>query len=376
MSLAMRPPSASIASILEIIRADLKLSHTAAGFLTALPVAAMALVPLLVSMSTARIDSRRAILAGAIVLCIGVFSFYVGTRLILFLAVGLTGLGVAWIQVLLPAFIKERFEAPAPVVALYSTLSTSGAGVALMTTPLIVLAFGEWRPALASWGVFMLTALCTWLLVPSAGLLPQLESSHQDNGSFWRQMRAWQIACFAGGSSILFWSMTSWTPAILFERGWSSTNAGFLMGVASVVQIASSAFVTATASNLHLRQLAAIVSSTMAMAGTVGIALLPIAATVPSLVFISIGIGALFPLAMMLPVLYTRDPRSTRQLTAMTLCAGYAVAVPGPILIGTLRDVTGSYKPSLLVIALSMLGLVILARQLFSGKGLAYRVAN
>ena len=54
----------------------------------------------------------------------------------------------------------------------------------------------------------------------------------------WREPTAWSIALFMGLQSMAFFSTITWLPEILEDNGMSEGYAGFLSGVAQLVQIA------------------------------------------------------------------------------------------------------------------------------------------
>jgi cyanate permease len=58
-------------------------------------------------------------------------------------------------------------------------------------------------------------------------------------------------------------------------------------------------------------------------------------------------IGAMFPLTLTLPVDIAHEPAGTGAVGGLMLGAGYTIAAVGPILLGAVRDATGSFATSL-----------------------------
>jgi CP family cyanate transporter-like MFS transporter len=88
-------------------------------------------------------------------------------------------------------------------------------------------------------------------------------------------------------------------------------------------------------------------------AGFTGLGLFP-AAAAPWVwaVLVGIGIGAIFPLTLMLPLDFAPDPAAVARLTAMALSLGYLFAALGPFVVGWLRGASGGYAVPFVVLAL------------------------
>jgi CP family cyanate transporter-like MFS transporter len=58
----------------------------------------------------------------------------------------------------------------------------------------------------------------------------------------------------------------------------------------------------------------------------------------------------MFPLSLMLPVDYEDRPDALRRLSAMSLTGGYILAAAGPVIFGWLREASGDYAWSYLIL--------------------------
>jgi CP family cyanate transporter-like MFS transporter len=76
---------------------------------------------------------------------------------------------------------------------------------------------------------------------------------------------------------------------------------------------------------------------------------------------IGAGQGACFALGLNLLVLRTRAVADTARVSAMAQSIGYTLCAVGPLLVGVLHEVTGSWTPPLLVL------LALLVPQAVSG---------
>ncbi|MBA2377336.1 MAG: MFS transporter, partial [Rubrobacter sp.] len=74
--------------------------------------------------------------------------------------------------------------------------------------------------------------------------------------------------------------------------------------------------------------------------------------------------GALFPLALTLPLDSTRTPQMAGRLTSACFLAGYSAAAVGPAAIGAARDAVGGFTVPLLALAAISAAQIILSTRL------------
>jgi CP family cyanate transporter-like MFS transporter len=162
---------------------------------------------------------------------------------------------------------------------------------------------------------------------------------------------AWRITLFAAMSSAMFYTTLTWIPPTYAEAGWSSGDTGGLLLVLSVAQMAASLGVTWFARHAGDRRGQLVGSVVLGAIGCVGLAFAPMAAPWVWMICVGVSTGAMFPLSLMLPVDYEDRPDALRRLSAMSLTGGYVLAAAGPVLFGWLREGTGSYASSYLILA-------------------------
>ncbi len=76
----------------------------------------------------------------------------------------------------------------------------------------------------------------------------------------------------------------------------------------------------------------------------------------PAVIFLGIGAGGLFPLALMLPIIETRTPEEAGTWSAMSQMGGYIMGGFGPFLIGLIFDISGHFQAAIV----AMLAIVML----------------
>jgi CP family cyanate transporter-like MFS transporter len=161
--------------------------------------------------------------------------------------------------------------------------------------------------------------------------------------------------------STLFYGTLSWLPMRFELLGWPAERAGMLLGVFTVAQVAAGLLVPLIADRgLDRRPLifAAVAS------GTVALLLLTVAPgtlTWFAACLLGIGLGAGFPLGLLLLVDFGDNPTSTSRLTAMVFSCGYGAAALAPIWMGVLRDITGGLTSAFAVLTIlcTLLAIVV-----------------
>src|SRR5699024_1606732 len=102
----LRAPLTSVGTVISFIREDLSLSHTAAGFITTLPLLAFALVSPFAPKLSEKFGMERTIFYSLLVLFIGIVLRSMFGVSALFFGTLLIGLAIALGNVLIPVIIK------------------------------------------------------------------------------------------------------------------------------------------------------------------------------------------------------------------------------------------------------------------------------
>jgi CP family cyanate transporter-like MFS transporter len=362
----LRPAVVAVSPLLEEIQAVERLSGTAAGVLTALPVLCFGLLAPVAPRLAARFGIERTLFGALVVLCLGIALRIVDATAALFAGTVLVGGAIAVGNVLLPGLIKRDFaHRTGLMTGLYTMAITAGGGLAAgLTVPVARAAGLGWHGALGAWGLFALVALLVWSpQAHGAQHRPRQESGSP--GGLWRNALAWQVTAFMGLQSLCFYAAAAWLPAVFVSRGADAAAAGWLLSLANGVGIAGSLVAPVVAARLRAQTAVAVAATGVTALGLLGTLLLPGAEIVSMAVF-GIGQGAAIGIALTLIVLRAPDGAHASQLSGMAQSMGYLLAASGPFMLGALHDLTDSWTVPLVVL------LALLAPQALSG-GLAGR---
>lgn len=356
----LRPPLASIGPVLPDVRADLALSGTEVAVLAGLGVFCLgALAP--IAPRPARRWGMDRVLKGALAALVAglVLRASAGT-VVLFAGTVLACAGVAVANVLLPAVIKRDFAAHAgTMTGVYTmALSASAALAAGATAPLGALLGLGWRGGLGIWALPAAVALVVWAgLARGRGERPavavptgSVPTVPVPIGSVLREAIAWQVTAFFGLVGLGFHALLVWLPSIYRDQGFSAADAGLLLSVLVLIQAPVALVIPRLALRAPDQQRHIAAATVLTGVGLAGVLLAPSVAPYLWILILGLGQGATFALAVTLFVLRTRLSEDTTRVSALAQTAGYLIAALGPLLLGALNDVSGSWTPALLLL--------------------------
>jgi CP family cyanate transporter-like MFS transporter len=172
---------------------------------------------------------------------------------------------------------------------------------------------------------------------------------------------AWQVTAYFGLQSLSFYAILSWLPSLYQDHGYSATAAGWLLSISAFVQAPVSLATPMLATRSRDQRWLVGVASVVASVALAGLTLAPGFLPYLWVALLGIGQGASFPLALTFVVLRTRTTQQAAELSAMAQTVGYLIAAIGPLVVGALRDASGSWVPPMAL----LLGLM--APQFVSG---------
>ncbi|MGH0951246.1 CynX/NimT family MFS transporter [Bacillus mycoides] len=361
VSINLRIGITSISPLLETIRQDLNISNFSVSFLTAIPVFCMGTFALMTGKVIKKYGAEKSIMACLILIgfatCMRAFTSSIST---LFASSLFIGIGIALAGPLLSGFIKEKFPTKIGLmIGIYSVGMGTGASLSAgLTIPLQHVLKDDWNIALAFWGVLTIIAIIFWYPV----MKRKKNTSTQDkknNSLPLRNKKAWLFTIFFGLQSGIFYSITTWLAPANQSMGVSSEQAGTLITVFTVVQMLCS-FLIPTLADIYKNRALWLLGSICFV--LVGLSLMIYPLTTPWIpsILLGIGLGGVFPLALMLPLYETKTSEDASAWTAMMQSGGYIMGGFIPVLAGIARDYFDGYTQVFIIMVLLSLILFIL----------------
>lgn len=342
----LRPALASVSPLLLPIGAALGLGPFGLTALTTIPVACFAALAPASLVLQRRIGLEAAMLVVLVLLSAGLVFRLTGAADTLLVGTTIAGAAIAMGNVLLPALVKRDFPGRVGLVTgCYTTVMTSAAALAAaISVPLANATTLGWRAALGIWVVPALAALVLWL--PQLGHGAHRAALPRLAGSFGRLMHsrlAWAVTLFMGLQSLGFYSILSWMPAIMQSVGVTPAKAGLMLSATTLVAIPAALATPGLATRSRDQRALLALVMTVSIAGYIGLTVSPMAAPWLWVVLIGLGQGAAFPLALTLIVLRSAGAAEAMALSAFAQTLGYAVSIAGPLGMGVIHTLTGTW---------------------------------
>jgi len=347
VSLALRPQIIGSGPLIPSIQGQLGISHTVAGLLGTIPVLCMGIFAPAAAYVAGAVGARAAIAGGVALIALGgLLRVSVPDAAVL---VGLTlpvGIGIAVAGSLMPGVVKARLaHRPAFATGIYATGIQLGAAVsAALAVPLAHL-HGGYRFSLGAFSVAAALSAAAWLVLGGRERRVRVRPPRLPL----RSPTAWAVSLVFAMIAVCFFGLSEWLSDAYVEHGWSEGSAGALLAVVQAVTVPTGLAIPWLADRWGSRRFYLGTAAAVQMGGLLGVQLAPGAGWLWAVV-LGMGIGTLFPLAMTLPLDLSHDSAQAGAVTGMMLGVGYSITGLAPLVLGVVRDATGSFSTSLWLI--------------------------
>jgi MFS transporter, CP family, cyanate transporter len=360
-ALNLRTAVTSVGPVLNQISSGLGMSGVGVGLLTTLPVLIFATVGSVTPALSRKVGEHRLLLLALLVLGAGLLiRSMVGSAEVFLYSSALALSGGAVGNVLIPSLIKRHFPSrTGTMTTVYTTALAVGTMLAAAATvPIERAADGNWHVALGVWAALAAVAAIPWLALSRSE--PERDSASGGLGprALIRSKLAWSVAAYFGTQSMVAYIMFGFLPKILIDGGYTTGQAGLVLGVFTAIGIPVSLVVPWITSKFsdQLPMVAAFVG--FYTVGFLGLWLAPVSLAWIFALLVGVGMGS-FPLALTMLALRTRTAEATAALSAFGQSTGYLIAGAGPLLIGVMYESTGGWAlPFLFLLAVIAVQLV------------------
>ncbi|AYH47823.1 MFS transporter [Dickeya fangzhongdai] len=361
LGLNLRPVLAGVGPLLSRIQAATGMGDTQAGLLTTLPVFAMGICALYGGWLQARLGEYRGIgigIVGIAVACL--LRCWLTSTAGLLLTAALAGIGIALIQALMPSFLRRSFSRQSSrLMGLYTTAIMGGAALAAASiSPLADII--DWDGALAIWGGLATLATLAWLITVSLSPMPDT-ASRSGSAPASSQNRAWALMIFFGIGTAAYTLVLAWLPPYYTQLGWSPARSGLLLGGLTLTEVVAGLLVSLLINRFPDRRYLLLPVLLLLLLGMAGLLLAPQTLVLPIMIALGLGIGALFPLSLIIALDQVDDPRQAGALMGFVQGGGYLIASLMPLLAGFIRQYTSALEQAWLIMAAGVVVLILMA---------------
>ncbi|MYT74419.1 MULTISPECIES: MFS transporter [unclassified Streptomyces] len=355
IAMNLRPGVVAVSPELDAIRASTGLSGSMAGLLTTLPILCFGILAPFAAKLARRIGMTRALGAMMLLLTAGIALRLAPGLPALFAGTALIGAAISLSNVLVPSIIKRHFHRHTGLMmGLYSVALFCGAALAAGVTVPLGDALGlGWRGAIGVWAVLSALALLLWVPQLRRPDAPPATTAAVPTARtpLRRSPLAWQVTLTMGLQSLQYYACAAWIPAMLTSEGMSSTEAGWMLSLMSLVGIAGSLVFTALVGRLRNQVPFAVVGTLLFLGSLIGLIVAPVGGAYAWMLMQGFGSGLLISTALAVIVLRSPDAARAAEMSGMAQGVGYLLAAAGPFLLGALHDATGGWTVPLTLLA-------------------------
>ncbi len=348
----LRAPLTSVGPVIELIKSDLEISNSLAGFLTTIPLILFGFVSPMVSKIVTKLTMPSTILYALVILLIGLLLRVSGDIGLFIIGTILLGVAIAFGNVCLPSYVKWRFPLQIGLfTGVYSATMnfTAGLGGGL-SYPLSEITPLGFRLSLSFWVVLTILAIIFWI--------PQVKSGKQQEVQATKEMQnkvqgpkvrmstsklAWVVALTMAMQSMVFYTVIAWMPTILIDKGLSPTAAGYLLMLNQFSQVPMTFIFPIIASKMQNQKLLVTIVSMLFILGFSLLFSQSYIVLIVGIIIAGFGMGAGFSLCMTFFSIRARTNVGSMSLSGFGQSVGYFIAAIGPFLIGFLHDLLGGW---------------------------------
>jgi CP family cyanate transporter-like MFS transporter len=328
--------------------------------LAAMPVLSFALFSGLAPMLARKIGEERVLGLSLVLLAAGLGLRSAAPGVMLFPGTIIAGCAIALVNVLLPSMIKRRRpDLAGLMIGLYLLMLTAGAVVAaLIAVPVFQAAGGTAsggsgsavRLTLGIWALPALLAVLVWLPQLRFRTLPASAEGQRGVLAMGRIPLAWQVMGFMSLQSLSYYATLSWFPTMFRDHGISADSAGNLLALMNLGNAVTGLIVPVLAHRVRDQRWLAGSAVGLITIGLAGAAFAPNSVVVLFVCLLGLGQGGAFGLSVFLFTARAADGHTAAALSGFAQGLGYLLAAAGPLLIGLLHSVTGSWTVPVIIL--------------------------
>jgi cyanate permease len=327
------------------------------GLLNTLVSMAKVIAPILTGLLAVRIGIKKTILMGSLFIsCAAIapfatdFNWFLVSRFVF-------GVGGAIVVTLLSGVVMQWFpKKELPLVNAFNNVAVNtGITVTLFTTVPLASQLG-WRNALLVYGLISVALLVLWAICGrdrvAEGASATATQEQARYADVWRMKETWIIALSFAGPLALYLAFNTWLPKYYMEAmGMAKAEAAHVTGLFNLVGIPTAIIAGYLTKRLGVRRPFIIASGLLMAVSSLGMVLFhePALRTVSAFglgIALFAYVSPLFTTPMELPGM---TPGRMSLMMGTVYSFAYVFSSLSPVVVGYLRDTTGSFLPGFLI---------------------------
>lgn len=340
------------------IMTEYQINATQFGLLNTLVTIAKVFAPLLTGLLAVRFGIKKTILLGSLFISCAALAPFAPNFTTFLASRFLFGVGGAIVVTLLSASAMQWFpKDELPLVNGFNNVAVNtGITITLFLTVPLAGMLG-WRKTLLVYGLVSVALLVAWAVLgrdratePAAAAAAPTETARYRD--IWRMKETWLIALIFTGPLALYLAYNTWLPKYYMEAfGMTKAAAAQYTGMFNLIGIPTAILSGIATKQLGLRKPFILVAGVLIGFAALGMFLVNNPVVILASAFV-LGIclflasSPLLTLAMELPGM---TPQKISLLMGTMFSFAYVVSSLSPMLVGFLRDTTGSFVPGFAV---------------------------
>ena len=350
----LRGAVTSLPPVFPELASALHLSSLKIALLAAAPVLCFAVFSIPAAPLARRFGEERVLLASLLLLAVGLLARGAWPGLLLFPGTAAAGAAIALMNVLLPSLVKRRRPDQAGLLIGLYLLALAGGAIlgSLIAVPVFQSSGGSARLTLGLWALPALAGALAWLPQWRFRTTPDGRGGGRSGGrplvKVSRHALAWQVMGFMGLQSLIYYAALSWLPILLRDRGAGAVHAGSLLALMNLGNAVTALLAPMFAHRFRDQRWLIAATVAVSAVGLAGVWFAPLAGAPAWTLLFGLGQGAALGLAIYFTAARAPDPVTSASLSAFTQGAGYLLAAAGPLAVGFLHAVTGTWTTAVL----------------------------
>jgi CP family cyanate transporter-like MFS transporter len=371
IAINMRAPIIMIGPLLPILKVDFSLSTVSQSVLTGISVVAFSLMALVMHRVNRLGSTNQVLTLSAILLLIGLFSRMISGFYGLFIFSLVIGISIAILNFMLPVWVKENSaQGSGYITGIYAAImGMCGSLAVAAAVPLAKLTDFSWRLSMAPATLFALGVALIWFFKFRETKTTSKEVTKSQSilkHPLFKSPSAWAVALLFGCQSMMFYSTATWIPTILLTKGFTLSEAGVALALATFIGSIAGIFVPHFASTREDARPVLAAISLLNIGAFAAVAVDSGPRVILWLILGNISLFISFPLSLLLCVTKSSSPEETKYLSIMSQSVGYFLAAIAPLLMGVIFEITLNWNLTLIFIV--VLGVIQLLSGFFAGK--------
>ncbi len=354
-----------VSPVLSLISLELNLTSSQAGLLYSAPIITLAIFAFVGGFMGDIIGPRKMAGLGVILLTLsGILRGISPNFAILLLLNLIVGIGWGLVFPNLPKLVKLWFEdkLAGTATGIYSTGVFVGGTLALsITIPVILPLIGSWRGVFYFWGaVAFVISIVWWSFVKEPSNYRDGKKVHPKFSGrillfILKNKNIWIIAIFfAFAANVTFYIITGWFSSFFVEKGINEASAGILTSLTTLGGLPAVFLIPFISDRVGLRKPFLWISCLIAAAAFIGVIYATFILDFVLMIIIGITITATYVMSLFLP-LELVSPEYAGTASGIVISIGYVGGAMGPLIAGFLKDSTGTFVHSIIMLAVLMI---------------------